>query len=128
MVDTGKQMRLTHAKISGPISNRKGSTIGMHQETRKDLGTTEGEDDQITAGMLPPPPRCNRSQSQSQNRRDVKFEVGAITAERNLTNLNAQEEDNGITRDQENEAEGRRNDGNNNFLCHAQGAMNNNNQ
>ena len=69
------------------------------------------------------PPRSNRSQSRSQNRRDIMFEVGAITAERNLTNLNAQEEDNGIIRDQENEAEGRRNEGSNNFLFHAQGAI-----
>ena len=73
------------------------------------------------------PTRRNRSQSRSQNRRDVRFEVGAITAEHNVTNLNAQEEVNGINHDQENEEEGRRNDGNNNFLCHAQGAMNNNN-
>ena len=76
----------------------------------------------------PPPPIRNRSHSRNQNRKDVKFEAGAITAERNLANLNAQEEDNGITRDQENGAEGRRNDGNNNFLCGPQGAMNNHNQ
>ena len=100
----------------------------MHQETETDLGTTEGEDDQITAGMPPPPPIRNRSHSRSQNRKDVKFEAGAITAESKSANLIVQEEDNGITRDQENGAEGRRNDGNNNFLCGAQGAMNNNNQ